>query len=333
MSLKIIKAGILDTIQDLGRYGYQDIGINPTGAMDKYALQVTNMLVGNDPAEAGIEMHFPAAVFLFSSPALFALGGADFAASINGEPVPLNQPLLVGKNDLLQFHKPVQGARVYLSVSGGFKIEPWLGSRSTHLKAGAGGFAGRKLHKDDELQMRNPPDLSRHPVINPNDFKILHWHANPRWQEDVKEIFVLPGHEWDWLSTGGKESFEMTSFVLTQHADRMGYRMNNIPLPAIRQGELVSSAVDFGTIQLLPDGKLIILMADHQTAGGYPRIGQVITAHHSRLAQMRPADKIHFRITDQITAENLLFRQKQHLSQLQNACKFRLEEFLNAHAH
>jgi len=298
--------------------------------MDKYALQVTNILVGNDPGEAALEMHFPAAVFLFTQPVLFALGGADFSASINGEPVPLYHPLLVGKNDLLHFHQPLKGARVYLSVSGGFKLEPWLGSFSTHLKAKAGGFSGRSLQKDDELFLRNPRDLSRFPMVNENDFKILNWHANPRWETNPQEIFILPGQEWDWLGTAGRESFEMTSFVVTQQSDRMGYRMNNIPLPVVKHGELLSSAVDFGTIQLLPDGRLIILMADHQTAGGYPRIAHVISAHHSRLAQLRPGDKIHFRKTNLQMAEQLMFMQNQHLQQLQNACSFRLEEFFNA---
>src|SRR4026209_1666867 len=105
MSVKIIKAGILDTIQDMGRYGNQHLGINPTGAMDKYALQVTNILVGNQTGEAVIEMHFPASDIMFTQPALIALGGADFSASINGEPVPILQAILVGKNDVLQFHK------------------------------------------------------------------------------------------------------------------------------------------------------------------------------------------------------------------------------------
>ena len=104
MSLKIIKAGIQDTIQDMGRYGHQHLGINPSGAMDKYAMQVANILVGNEPREAIIEMHFPASVFMFTQPALIALAGADLSASINGEPVPGLHTIIVGRNDVLQFH-------------------------------------------------------------------------------------------------------------------------------------------------------------------------------------------------------------------------------------
>jgi len=330
MSLKIIKAGILDTIQDLGRYGHQHLGINPAGAMDKYAMQVTNILVGNKPGEAVIEMHFPASVFIFTQPALIALGGANFSASINGEPVPHLHAIIVGKNDVLQFHQPVNGARAYLAVSGGFVINQWMNSYSTHLKAKAGGFNGRTFQKDDELLFRQSSSFP----VKQNEFIILPWQADARCLPDSqaggkvqKEIFVLPGNEWDRLTTESKENFSMTSFVITNQSDRMGYRLNNIPLHSLTNEEVISSAVSFGTVQLLPDGRLIVLMADHQTTGGYPRIAHVIAAHHSKLAQMRPGNKIYFSHTDQHTAEELYIKQQQHLLQLQNACTFRLQEY------
>jgi antagonist of KipI len=322
MSVKVIKAGILDTIQDLGRYGSQHLGINPSGAMDRYALQVTNMLVGNAAGEAAIELHFPAAVFLFTQPALIALGGADFSASINGEPVPNIHAMIVGKNDVLQFHQPVSGARAYLAVGGGFALEPWMNSCSTHLKAKAGGYRGRSLRKEDELFLRQP-------VIFPhqhNEVKVLPWRADTGSTEH-HEVFVLPGNEWGRLTTESKENFTMTSFVITQQSDRMGYRLSNIPLHSLTREEVVSSAVSFCTIQLLPDGGLILLMADHQTTGGYPRVAHVISAHHSRLAQMKAGEKIRFRFTSQETAEELLQQQQQHLLQLQNACTFRLQQY------
>lgn len=332
MSLKIIKAGILDTIQDMGRYGNQHLGINPSGAMDKYAMQVANILVGNQTGEAVIEMHFPASVFMFAQPTLIALGGADFSASINGEPVPNLHAIIVGKNDVLQFHKPINGARAYLAVAGGFTIRKWMNSYSTHLKAKAGGFNGRMLQKDDELLSGQLSSF----LIEQNEFIVLPWQADTKClpdtsagNNDQKEIFVLPGHEWERLTIESKENFSMTSFVITNQSDRMGYRLNNIPLPVMSNEEIISSAVSFGTVQLLPDGKLIILMADHQTTGGYPRIAHVISAHHSRLAQMQPGNKIHFRLTDQHEAEELFIKQQQHLLQLQNACTFRLQEYFN----
>lgn len=331
MGLKIIKAGILDTIQDMGRNGQQHLGINPAGAMDKYAMQVTNILVGNQPGDATIEMHFPASVFMFTEPALIALGGADFSASINGEPVPVFHPIIVGKNDVLQFHKPLKGARAYLAVSGGFVLHKWMNSYSTHLKAKAGGYNGRSLQKGDEILFQH----SSFP-LQQKDFIILPWQADlaclpdsKAGENDQKEIFVLPGHEWEQLTIESKENFLMTSFIITQQSDRMGYRLNNIPLHRMTHEELVSTAVRFGTVQLLPDGRLIVLMADHQTTGGYPRLAHVIAAHHSKLAQMKAGNKIHFRFTDQHTAEELFIKQQQHLLQLQNACTFRLQEYFN----
>ena len=325
MSLKIIKAGIQDTIQDMGRYGQQHLGINPTGAMDTYAMQVANILAANKMDEAIIELHFPASVFMFTQPALIALGGADFTASINGEPVPVLHAIIVGKNDVLQFHKPINGSRAYLAVNGGFVLHKWMNSYSTHLKAKAGGFNGRTFQKDDELLLRKPFSSS----LKQSDFVVLPWQVDTKWINDQKEIFVLPGNEWERLTAESKEIFLMTSFVITNQSDRMGYRLNNIPLPVMSNEEIISSAVSFGTVQLLPDGKLIVLMADHQTTGGYPRIAHVISAHHSKLAQLKAGDKIYFRLTDQQTAEELYIKQQQHLLQLQNACTFRVEEYFH----
>jgi len=324
MSLKIIKPGVLDTVQDGGRYGYQQLGINPTGAMDKYAMKVANMLVGNDPNEAVIEMHFPASVFMFTQPTLIALAGADFAASINGEPVPNHHAIVVGKNDVLQFHKPSKGTRAYLAIHGGLAIDKWMNSYSTHLKAKAGGFKGRNLQKEDEICLRRPLPFTN----TKTEFIVLPWQADINWREEkANEILLLYGNEWDRLTTESKENFTMTAFVITSQSDRMGYRINNIPLHSMTNEEVVSTGVGFGTIQLLPDGGLIILMADHQTTGGYPRLAHVITAHHSQLAQMKAGDRIHFRFTDQATAEDLWVKQQQHLLQLQNACTFRLQEY------
>lgn len=329
MSVQIIKAGILDTLQDGGRYGWQHLGINPSGVMDRFAMQVANALVGNDPGEAVVELHFPAAAFLFGYPALVALSGADLSATINGEPVPQLHPIWVNRNDVLQFHKPLSGARAYLAIAGGFLVNPWLGSRSTNLKAGMGGFEGRKLQKGDELLFRQS-----FPYTPPGtEYRVLPWQADIHWGDEIPEIAVLPGHEWDRLTTESRENLFMTGFVITQQSDRMGYRLNNIPLPVMTHEQVLSSGVSFGTVQLLPDGKLIILMADHQTTGGYPRLAHVISAHHSRLAQLKAGDKIRFRVTDPARAEKLLLKQQRHLQQIRNACTFRLEQYFHAGYH
>lgn len=330
--MKVIKAGILDSIQDLGRYGNQHLGINPGGAMDKYIVQVVNAIVGNKLNEAVIEMHFPAAVFMFTQTAMIALGGADFAPTINGETIPDLHPIIVHKNDILQFHKPIKGARVYLAVAGGVSVNKWMQSSSTNLKAKTGGFNGRKLQKDDHLLLR----LAFPYTLSKNETTILPWQADLHWHQDVTKekkgdnIFnIIPGHEWDRLTNEAKENLTFKSFEISKNSDRMGFRINNIPLTTNSDEEVISSAVSFGTIQLLPDGKLIILMADLQTTGGYPRIAHIISAHHSKLGQLKPDDQIQFKLTDQLQAEELYLEQQQHLLLLQNACTFRLKEYFN----
>jgi len=327
MSLKIIKAGILDSLQDPGRYGYQHLGVNPTGAMDGFAAQLVNILVGNDVEEAVIEMHFPASTFLFEQEAMIAIGGADFSATINGEEISLWHPIIVSGNSILQFKKWKKGARCYLSVREKLDVPKWLNSYSTNLKVGCGGYNGRPLQKDDVIQFCEENDYRN--LLHDKNHISFPWRPDLNWSTSIDKIAVIAGNEWDWLTGESQHHFLLQSFSISSSADRMGYRLNG-KLISNSNEELVSSAVSFGTIQLLPNGELIILMADHQTTGGYPRVAHVITAHLPALAQMRAGEKINFRITDQGEAEKLLVQQQEYLLQLEKACKFRLQEFLNA---
>ena len=325
MSLKILKAGMLDSIQDLGRFGYQQFGINPTGCMDKYAAAMANCLVCNDVNEAVIEIHFPGPAILFEEPAIIAITGADFNATIGGNPVPVNKPVFVNKNETLQFQSPKNKIQCYLAIKGGLNLEKWLNSLSTNLKAEAGGFDGRRLLKDDVIELNQRAiDLS----LKDEAFRVLPWQVNENAGFDLsKEILVIEGSEWNWIDELSQEKFLKNPFFISHNSDRMGYRLASEPLNTSVKTELISSAVSFGTIQLLPDGQLIILMADHQTTGGYPRLGNIISVHLSRLAQMKTGEEIHFKFTDHQTAETLLIKQQQHLLQLQNACKLRLENY------
>ena len=327
MSLKVIKAGVADTIQDSGRYGWQHLGINPNGVMDRFSAAIANILVGNHFKSAVIELHFPSSVFLFQKPTLIALAGANFSATINGEPLSLYQPVLVNKNSILQFHEPKAGARVYLALNGNFQISKWLNSYSTNMKAEAGGFEGRAFQKNDEVEFNLSIDFSE--TIANDEFVFLPWRADPARGDDSREILFSQGNEWEWLTEESKLNFQKQSFVITPNSDRMGYRLSAELLHTTTHDELVSSSVSFGTIQLLPDGRLILLMADHQTTGGYPRVAHVITAHLPRLAQMKPGDMIHFKQTDIKNAEALLWKQHQHLNLLREACTVRLNEFLH----
>jgi len=220
------------------------------------------------------------------------------------------------------------GARCYLSILNDLELSKWLNSYSTNLKAGAGGVSGRNLLKNDVILFQNGLNISS--LLKQKDFVVLPWKANDV-VDTRNEIEFIIGSEWHWLMKNSQELFLEQWFQITIEADRMGYQLAAQNLEVKINEQLVSSAVCFGTVQLLPIGQLIILMADHQTAGGYPRIAHVISAHLPILAQKKPNDVIKFKMTSLEEAERKLVNQKKYLRQLQIACKFRMEEYVNAH--
>lgn len=326
MSLKISKAGLLDTVQDQGRYGYRHQGINPGGAMDRFAASLANALLGKDLHAPVIEMHFPAAQIRFQKPAVICLTGADFAPQINGEPIEVFQPLAVNKNSLLSFKNKRRGARCYLSLLNEIQIEPWLNSYSTNLKAAAGGYRGRRLQKEDEINFA--PIAFR--LEGPFVFLPWKYHAPENLSNEVE---FIPGPEWNWLTVKSQTNFLNDAFAITPASDRMGYRLQGETLEQAVNAQLVSSAVNFGTVQLLPNGQLIVLMADHQTTGGYPRVANLINVHLPKLAQMNAGDAIRFVMTTVGEAEEKYIEQQKYLRRLQNTCKLKVENRLDAHRH
>lgn len=327
MCISIIKPGLLGTIQDMGRYGYGSLGINCGGAMDRYAAQVANMLVGNSVHEAVMEIHFPGPQVLFEQNALISITGANFTPTLNDEPLPLWQPILVRKNTILHFPKLQQGARSYVAIHAGFCIEPWLNSYSTNVKAGAGGYKGRKFEKGDELMAKENSLYFAAWMKEGKDAIPLHWRADvANAYQFPNEIFFIEGNEFAQLTDASANDFLQSNFIVHPFSDRMGYQVKGPELVLKEKTELVSASVSFGTIQLLPNAELIILMADHQTTGGYPRIGHVITAHLPKLAQLRPSDCIQFKKITVDKAEELFFAQQKELTILQTACFDHLNE-------
>lgn len=318
MNLKIIKAGLCDSIQDCGRFGFQYMGVNPGGSIDMFSSRTVNLLAGNSEHAPVIEMSFPAASISFDAPAIIAIGGADFSATLNGKPVPLFHPIMVGANSTLKFDQWKQGRWCYLAVNGAMGAEKWLGSYSTHTKISAGGWHGRLLKKGDTIPFTNQAAI---PNIADKKHEILKWKA-VSFYDDARadEVFVLPGNEWDYVNDDGKKTFQEGVFSVSRTSDRMGYTLEGKPISNHLQNELVSSVVGFGTIQLLPGGQMIALMAGHQTTGGYPRIAHVIKAHRGKLAQMKEDNPVRFRIVDIQTAEQLLLKQEHHLTILKNGC-------------
>lgn len=329
MSVLVLKPGLLDTLQDAGRYGFSNWGINPCGSMDRYAAQVANMLVGNSACEAVLEIHFPGPQLLFEQAALISICGADFTAMLDDQLLPLWQPMVVRRNTALHFDKLQKGGCCYLAMHGGIEIEKWLDSYSTHLKASAGGFNGRKLEKLDRL-FQGETRLYFPAWLQENkECTLLNWRAHTqKIYEHPHEIFITVGHEWNLLEISSQKDLTAGSFIIHPSSDRMGYQLKGEQLLLKQPVDLISSGVNFGTIQLLPSGQLVVLMADHQTTGGYPRIAHVVSSHLPKLSQLRPSDSIHFTCISLAEAEELFITQQKEMAVLERACMDHLKKLV-----
>lgn len=313
MAIKIIKPGLYTTIQDMGRQGYRDIGIGPGGSMDRIAAATANWLAGNDDHDPILEMHFPAPTILFEEDAWIGIAGGDFGAQINEVFIPAWSPAKIHRGDLLSFRKYISGARAYLAVSGGIITEQWLNSYSTNTKVKAGGQKGRALIKDDIIEMKGEPPPGLHTPSSLHDIIKPFYHL-------PATIPCIMGPEWNWLTDDAKALFINNEFTISSQSDRMGYRLDGVPLEQENRSSLISSPVDWGTIQLLPNGQCVILMADHQTTGGYPRIAQVVSAALPKLAQLPPGTKISFELITVTEAEESLISMQQNLLSIKRSC-------------
>ena len=323
MSIFVEKSGILTTVQDLGRRRFRRFGINPNGAMDARAARLINILLGNDETAAVLEMHFPAPVLQFEENAVVALGGADFGARLDGEPVENWRPYFVEKGNVLKFAEKKSGNRVYLAVKNGFRIERWLGSFSTNLRACVGGFSGRNLRKNDRIIFNEKRKTENGKYFGRSKFPYkISDDLIPRYSR-LPTVRAVAGAEFDDLTALSERDFLKQNFTISNNSDRMGFRLTGAPLYLLDKIEMISSAVDFGTIQLLPDGQMIILMADHQTSGGYPRIAHVASHDLPVIAQLGAGDKVNFELISLSEAENLLIESEKDLNLLSIACSFK----------
>ncbi len=308
MTIHVRKSGLLTTLQDLGRIGYQKYGVIVSGAMDSYAHRAANLLVGNDEKEATIEMTVIGADLYFDKPALISICGADFSPSIDGRSVPLWRPVYVQAGTTLRLGAARAGDRSYLAVSGGFDVPMLMDSYSTYLRAALGGYQGRALQAGDELSVHPLHERGNQIIASmlsrcdeSHMFHSVKWRIStaimPGYETDPT-IRVLPGNEYSLFDNTSLEQLWNTDYVVQSQSDRMGYRLAGERLHMLEHRELVSEPVTFGTIQVPPDGLPIILMADRQTTGGYPRIAQVISADLPVLAQARIGSSIRFRLVD-----------------------------------
>jgi biotin-dependent carboxylase-like uncharacterized protein len=282
-------AGLLTTVQDRGRYGYQRFGMPVSGAMDTFSLDLANLLVGNDPGDACLEATISGPELEFTSATWVAITGADMDPHLNGMGIPMNTAIDIRPGDTLGFRGLKSGCRAYIAFAGGIAVPLVMGSRSTYLRAGIGGFQGRALMTGDELPLGEPLGKTR--------LKKIPEGLIPENKHE-QTIRIISGPEAHYFETAGLRSFLSTEYTVTVQSDRMGYRLSGEP---IRHKEgmtnIISAGTSLGTVQVPGDGQPISLMADRQTSGGYARIANIITVDLALLAQMRPGDKVRFKET------------------------------------
>lgn len=325
MSMIVTRPGLLSTIQDLGRYGYQKHGVIVSGVMDPFAHRLANILVGNEEKEATMEITMIGPVIEFERNALISLTGGDLTPTMDGVPVPMHRPVWVKKGSQLRFGSCAAGCRTYLAAAGGFEIQPVMDSKSTYLRGGIGGYQGRALQAGDVLSFGHYSERSKQLMkvlsvrCGEKTFEPSAWTIStellPSYRSN-QTIRVIRGHEYEWFNEEDRHSFFKESFMVTPQSDRMGYRLKGPELSLAEPRELISEAVAFGTIQVPQGGQPIVLLADRQTTGGYPRIAQIIAADLPLVAQLKPGDRMSFTEVSHREAEKWYLHREREIRQL-----------------
>jgi antagonist of KipI len=290
--IRILAPGLFTTVQDLGRPGHGPLGVSPSGAADPVALRLGNLLVGNPPHAAALEMTLLGGTFAFDMDAVVALAGSDFGA----EPW---IPRLIRAGETLKLGPTRSGARCYLCVRGGIEVPLFLGSASTHILSGLGGFEGRALRKGDVLRVGPSPGDYRPVRVKPEALARL----APR-----KLLRVTTGPQWDWFSNEAREAFLTTPYRVTEESNRMGLRLSGASAELTGRGHMITEGVPLGAIQIPANGQPIILFVEQQTTGGYPKIANIISADLPSVGQLRPRDEIRFQLISLEEARQLALR-------------------------
>ncbi|PEW74510.1 KipI antagonist [Bacillus cereus] len=321
MDVEVLHAGMFTTVQDLGRSYYQQFGVPVGGAMDKNALRLINMLVGNEENEAGLEMKILGPKLLIKKTTLLAIGGVDMEPLLNGERIPLWRPILAEEGSMLCFGKVKSGCRAYVTFAGGIHIERTMGSKSTYIRAAIGGIEGRMLKKGDCFQIGTYSEMANRFIQDlQKDERIkTKWVISnsvlPKYKKHPK-LRVIADFEYDQFTEESRKAFFTKEYKVSNYADRMGYRVEGEVLNRIEEKEILSSPVTFGTIQVPNGGQPIILMADRQTTGGYPRMGNIISVDLPLLAQLKPGDYVSFEKITLEEAEQLYIEQEVNMNLL-----------------
>lgn len=303
--MKVIQVqapGLLTTVQDLGREGFGPMGVSPSGASDAISLRVGNRLVGNAEGAAALEMTLLGGSFLFPEGAIVALTGSDFGATLDGAPVEQWASIEVRPGQTLSLGPTRSGARCYLCVRGGIAVKPFLGSASTHILSGLGGFDGRPLRKGDVLNISAVDQAS----ANESFRRVA---LTPKVRERLlprKTLRVTPGPQCDWFPDSSLRLFYSSTYRVTEESNRMGLRLEGERIPPRSGGKMITEGVSLGAIQVPDAGLPIVLFVEQQTTGGYPKIANVISSDMASVGQLRPRDEIRFESVEWEVARSLL---------------------------
>jgi biotin-dependent carboxylase-like uncharacterized protein len=303
--VSVIKPGMLTTVQDQGRWGLQSHGVPVGGPMDPVSHRLANALVGNDREAATLEVTLLGPELEFADERLLAVAGAEFVLTLDGRPAPANAPFIVAAGSRLRFGARGRGARAYIAVSGGIAVTPTLGSRATHLVSSMGGLDGRALVAGDRLPLG---DSSR-----TGGTALAPQTATIALPDHHAQIRVLPGPQVERFQPDALDVLQSSPYTIAQNSDRMGFRLEGPRLMHVGSADIISDATPLGVLQVPASGQPILLMADRQTTGGYPKIATVITADIALAGQLGPADTMTFVVCTPAEAMAALIAQERAL--------------------
>ncbi len=308
--IQVQSPGLQTTVQDLGRHGYGPLGVSPSGAADPLSLRIGNRLLGNPESAAAVEMTLMGGAYLFPDGATAALTGSNFDATLDGQPIEMWTAFAIRPGQVLKLPHTRTGARCYLCVHGGVVVPMLLGSASTHLLSGLGGVEGRALRKGDVLTI-GAESSRRNGRVDPRFLSAL--VPGRTLTDTVANLLRVTTGPQAQRFSASSESFYGGLYTVTEEANRTGIRLEGPPIEDPAKGHMITEGVCLGAIQVPAGGQPIILHVEQQTAGGYPKIANIIAADLASLGQLRPRDSIRFSPVTLETAIALLREQEQFL--------------------
>ncbi len=314
MGMTANKPGVCTTIQDLGRTGFLGSGFSPSGCMDKRAAIIANLLVDNDPNAPVLEFCLAGPTLRFTTATFIAVTGGDFRPTLDGVPLPAYTALPVKRGSVLSFSAPRAGVYGYLALAGGGpKIERVMGSASTNLKCGIGGWKGRALTTGDYLSFETRstefiPNLASHTLEGEASY----------YEFDSEEVRlrVVPGPQQDMFTQAGIEAFYGSPYQVSTQCDRMGFRLDGPVVETVSGSDIVSDGIALGAVQVPNHGRPIIMLADRQTTGGYAKIGTIASVDIPKLVQSPPGRTVRFDPVSVQEAQELYRRETLHFKAL-----------------